>query len=135
MRLSRKGEYACLAMLELARHYGEGPVRTADICKRYRIPQKYLEQIMIILRHGGYVRSLRGLQGGHRLAKPPARISVADIVRLMDGPLAPVESVSRYFYEHTPVEKSRALLNLFRDIRNYIAAKMENTTFADLIQD
>ncbi|GAK55873.1 transcriptional regulator, BadM/Rrf2 family [Candidatus Vecturithrix granuli] len=134
MKLSRKGEYACLAMLDLAEHYGEGYVKTADICQRKGIPKSYLEQILLILQRSRYVRSARGMDGGHQLTKPPSDISVAEIVRLIDGPLAPVDSASEYFYEPTPIEKSPGFLKLFKEIRNYISSKLEQTTFADLLE-
>ena len=134
MRLSRKGEYACLAMLDLAEHYGEGYVKTADICQRKGIPKSYLEQILLILQRGRYVRSARGVEGGHQLTKSPSDINVAEIVRLIDGPLAPVDSASEYFYESTPIEQSPGFLNLFKEIRNYISAKLEQTSFADLLE-
>ena len=133
MKLSRKGEYACLALLDLAEHYGEGFIKTADICERKEIPKSYLEQILQLLRHSRYIRSARGKEGGHQLAKPPSEISVAEIVRLIDGALAPVESVSENFYSHTPIEKSAGFVALFRDIRDYISRKLEQTTFADLV--
>lgn len=134
MKLSRKGEYACLAMLDLAEHYGKGYVKTADICQRKGIPKSYLEQILLILQRSRYVRSARGMEGGHQLTKPPSDINVAEIVRLIDGPLAPVDSASKYFYESTPIEKSPGFLNLFKEIRNYISTKLEQTSFADLLE-
>ena len=133
MKLSRKGEYACLAILDLAEHYGEGYIRTADICERKEIPKSYLEQILLLLRRSRYIRSARGAEGGHQLAKPPSEISVADIVRLIDGPLAPVDSASTYFYNPTPIEKNVGFVRLFKEIRDYISDKLEQTTFADLL--
>ena len=134
MRLSRKGEYACLAMLDLAEQYGKGNIRTADICERKGIPKSYLEQILLTLRRNRYVRSARGSDGGHQLAKAPSEISIAEIVRLIDGPLAPVESVSEYFYNPGPIEKSDRFIALFKDIRDYISQKLEHSTFADLLE-
>lgn len=87
-----------------------------------------------MLKTSGYLRSKRGAEGGYKLAKPPDKISVAEIVRLMDGALAPVESVSKYFYEPTPISKNRQLIAVFRDIRDYVSNKLEKTTFADLIR-
>ena len=133
MKLSRKGEYACLAILDLAEHYGEGYVKTADICKRKEIPKSYLEQILLILRRSRYIRSARGMEGGHMLVKPPSAINVAEIVRLIDGPLAPVESASEYYYDHTPIEKSSNFLKLLKEIRDYVSHKLEQTTFEDLL--
>ena len=134
MKLSRKGEYACLAILDLAEHYGEGYIKTSDICERKAIPKSYLEQILLLLHRARYIRSARGMEGGHQLVKPPSEINVAEIVRLIDGALAPVESASEYFYEHTPIEKSAGLVHLFKEIRDYIADKLEHTTFADLVK-
>jgi DNA-binding IscR family transcriptional regulator len=76
---------------------------------------------------------MRGLKGGYMLSKPPGDISVAEILRLIDGPLAPVGSVSKYFYESTPIESNKELMNLFREVRKCIVNKLERTTFADLI--
>ncbi|MBU0615970.1 MAG: Rrf2 family transcriptional regulator [Nanoarchaeota archaeon] len=133
MKLSRKSEYACLALIDLSEHYDEGLVKIDDISKRKDIPKKYLEQILLILKGAGYLRSHRGAEGGYRLAKKPSEVTLAEIIRLIDGALAPVESVSKYFYEHTPIEKSKKLILLFRDIRDYIANKLEKTTFADIL--
>lgn len=133
MRLSKKSEYACLALLDLAERYHEGLTKSEEIAVRKDIPQKYLEQIMLQLKGAGYVRSVRGPAGGFRLAKPPEAISLAEIIRLIDGPLAPIDSVSRYFYEPTPLEKSPKMLGLFRDIRDFISDRLEQTRFSDLI--
>jgi len=133
MRLSRKSEYACLAMIDLAEHYKAGLVTIVDLARRKAVPKKYLEQILLILKRAGYVRSTRGPGGGYQLAKPPRRISMAEIVRLMDGPLAPVDSVSKYYYEHTPLEASKKLIAVFKDIRDYAAKKLEHTYLSDFI--
>ena len=131
MKLSTKSEYACLALIDLAEDYLMDRLCTiADIAERKEIPKKYLEQILIILKRGGYVRSYKGSQGGYKLAK---KINVAEIIRLMDGALAPVESVSKYFYEKTPIEKSEKLIDVFKQIRDYVSHTLENVTFADLI--
>jgi len=134
MRLSTKSEYACLALVDLSKHYNKGLIKIEDIAKRQHIPKKYLEQILLLLKTSGYLKSKRGAEGGYMLAKAPGKITLAEIVRLMDGALAPVESVSKYFYEKTPIEKNKQLINVFKDIRDYIARKMEKTTFADLIK-
>ena len=133
MKLSTKSEYACLALIDLSEHHGKGLVKIEEIAERKKIPKKYLEQILLALKRAGYLRSRRGAEGGYKLAKAPDKISVAEIVRLMDGALAPVESVSKYFYEHTPIEQNKKLIALFKEIRDYIANKMEKTTFKDII--
>jgi Rrf2 family protein len=134
MRLSTKSEYACLALIVLTEDYNKNRLCTiSEIAQRKDIPKKYLEQILLILKRAGYVKSYKGADGGYRLAKKPQQISVADIVRLMDGALAPVESVSKYFYEHTPIERSKKLLAVFRQIRDYISDTLEGVTFDKLI--
>ena len=133
MRLSRKSEYACLAMVDLAQHHRAEPVNMTNLAKRNAIPKKYLEQILLALKRAGYVRSSRGPGGGYKLAKPPRRISLAEIIRLMDGPLAPVVSVSKYFYEHTPVEADKRLTRIFKDIRDYAARKLEHSYLSDFL--
>lgn len=134
MRLSSKSEYACLAIIELAQNYNSGWITIEGISKRQNIPKKYLENILLLLNRAGYLMSRRGVHGGYKLAKAPGSITIAEIVRLMDGALAPVHSVSKYFYEHTPIERNKNLHELLSQIRDYIANKLENTTFKDLIK-
>lgn len=134
MKLSRKSEYACLALIDLSEHYDSGVVKILDISVRKTIPKKYLEQILLLLKGAGYVKSIKGAGGGYKLAKPPGKISLAEIIRLIDGPLAPVESVSHYFFEHTPIEQNEKLIHLFKEIRDYISTKLENTFFDELIK-
>ncbi|MGI6562735.1 MAG: RrF2 family transcriptional regulator [Clostridia bacterium] len=133
MRLSRKSEYALLALVEMAKLDEQDTIRIVDICERCSIPKKYLEQILLQLKGTGYVKSVRGSQGGYRLAKNPEDITVAEIIRLIDGPLAPVGSASIYFYEKTPIEQNEKLLEIMKDIRSYAARRLENTTLKDLV--
>lgn len=133
MKLTTKSEYACLALLDLSERYSSGLVKTEDIAKRRRIPRKYLEQILSQLSKAGYVNSKRGIDGGYELSKKPEKVSVAEIIRLMDGPLAPVGSVSKYYYHTTPLEQSKTFMFVMQDIRDYTSRKLENTTFADII--
>jgi Rrf2 family cysteine metabolism transcriptional repressor len=132
MRLSTRSEYACLALIDLTENYNRGLIKIKDICLRKDIPQKYLEQILLILKRNGFLRSKRGIDGGYRLATPPDKISIAQIIRLMDGPIAPVDSVSRYFFDHSPIEISKELQKLFKEIRDMVSGKLENTTFDNL---
>jgi Rrf2 family transcriptional regulator, cysteine metabolism repressor len=134
MKLTKKSEYACLALIDLSLNYEKDYVKIGDISERWSIPKKFLEQILMTLKTAGYLKSRKGSDGGYKLTKAPSKISLAEIVRLLDGPLAPVESASKYFYENTPVEKHKKLLSVFIDIRNYVSTKMEKTSFADLIK-
>lgn len=132
--MSTRSEYACLALIDIAENQKGGHVKIEGMSKRKNIPRKYLEQILLILNRGGYLQSKRGAEGGYKLAKAPKQISLAEIIRLMDGALAPVGSVSTYFYEKTPIEQNKRLVKVFKEIRDYISNKMEKTTFAELIR-
>lgn len=94
MRLSTKGEYASRAMLELSLNYKERPLHIREISAAQDIPARFLEQILLLLKRAGYLRSKKGPNGGYYLAKPPSEINVAEVIRVMDGPLAPIDCVS-----------------------------------------
>ncbi|MDD4599786.1 HTH-type transcriptional regulator CymR [bioreactor metagenome] len=91
MKLSTKGRYGVAAMYDLAIHYGQGPISLKSVAQRQDISEHYLEQLMGILRKAGYIKSIRGAQGGYSLTKEPSLISVGDIIRVMEGPIAPVD--------------------------------------------
>jgi len=133
MKLTCRCEYALLALVYLARCEADKYVSVQTIAAAQGIPPKFLEQILLTLRLAKYLRSSKGKRGGFRLAKSPDKISLAEVVRLFDGALAPTESVSKYFYESTPIEREKELISVFRQMRDYIAEKMENTTVADVI--
>src|ERR1700722_15753407 len=99
MKLSVRGEYALRALLVLGQNYGEGVLRIQTISDQQKIPKKFLEQILNDLKTLGVVESRRGAGGGYRLAQPPAKITLAVVIRHMTGALAPVGCVSGYFYE------------------------------------
>jgi len=132
VRLTTKSEYTLLALIYMARQ-STNYVKIEQICSAYDIPKKYLEFLLSILRQNRYIKTRRGSQGGYQLARPPETITVAEILRLMDGALAPTESVSTYFYAETPVSREPRLLDVFKEIRNFIAQRLENLTLADLI--
>ncbi len=133
MRLSTKGEYASRAMLELARNYDQRPLHIRDISKLQSIPQRFLEQILLQLKRAGYLRSRKGPDGGYYLSKPPGEITVAEVIRVMDGPLAPIDCVSVTAHEICPHEKSCSLMWLWKDVRDAVAEILEKTTLADLV--
>src|SRR4030042_5989418 len=87
MKISTKIRYGARAMLELASHYGEGPLELHEIAKKENISLKYLEQVIIPLRTGGVVTSVRGSKGGYSLARPPSEICLNDLVEILEGPL------------------------------------------------
>lgn len=132
MKLTSRSEYALLALVHLSRGTPGEFVRVETIATAQDIPQRFLEQILLELKRAKYVRSSRGRHGGYCLARKPDRITLAEVIRLLDGALAPTESVSKYFYEHTPIERERKLVRLFKEIRDVISDKLEGTTLAEV---
>ncbi|HRE48975.1 MAG TPA: Rrf2 family transcriptional regulator [Aggregatilineales bacterium] len=134
MKLTTRSEYALLALIYLARKAPESDAFTPVdvIATAQNIPPKFLEQILLTLKRGHFLTSQKGQRGGYRLAKSPTEITLAEIVRLLDGPLAPTESVSKYFYRATPVEKEENLLKVLAHIRDVILDIMEKTTLAEI---
>jgi Rrf2 family transcriptional regulator, cysteine metabolism repressor len=132
MKLTSRSEYALLALLYLARQKSETLVSVETIARAQGIPPKYLEQILLMLKRAHYLKSSKGQHGGYCLGKPAEKITLAEVIRLFDGALAPTESVSKYFYEPTPIEKEKKLITLFRGIRDYVSRKLEGTTVADM---
>jgi Rrf2 family cysteine metabolism transcriptional repressor len=134
MRLSTRGEYASRAMLELSLHHKEKLLHIREISAAQDIPERFLEQILLMLKRVGYLRSKKGPNGGYYLAKPPAEISVAEVIRVMDGPLAPIDCVSVIAHEVCPREDYCGLKWLWKDVRDHVANLLENTTFGDLAE-
>ena len=134
MRLSTKGEYASRAMLELSRRYREGAIHSREISKAQEIPPHFLQQILLLLKRAGYLKSRKGRMGGYILAKPPDEINVAEVIRVMDGPLAPIDCVSVMAHETCPMEGTCGLRWLWKDVRDAVAEILEKTTFADLVE-
>jgi len=133
MRLTTKSEYSLLALIYIARHGKRGFVKIEDICKEYGISKKYLEHLFMILRQNRYLRTRRGAGGGYALAMPPSKVSVAQIIRLMDGALAPTESVSMYFFSETPLMREKKIMAVFKDIRDYASRRLERLKLSHLI--
>ena len=138
MRLSKRGEYGLRAMINLADCTNSDKpypiIQIKDISKRENIPTKYLEQILLALKNAGLLQSKMGFGGGYYLAKPPSEISLGFIVRVLDGPLAPIRCVSQMAYEpcDCPDEQTCGLRMVMGDVRNAIAGILDNTTLADV---
>jgi len=131
MQLSRKCEYAFLALIELAKDKQLKSIQ--QIAEAWDIPKKFLEQIMTILKNAGLIQSVKGAHGGYRLKKNPEEITIAQIIRLIDGPIAPVRCVSKYFYEPTPIERHEGFYLLMIETRDMILDKLEKTTIKDVL--
>lgn len=134
MRLSKKGEYGMRAMMRLAEFYQpEDPAavtQIGELAEAENIPIKYLEQILLTLKNAGLLNSKKGKSGGYYLAKPPAEINLGQIVRVLDGPLAPIRCVSQMAYEpcDCPDERTCGLRMIMLDVRNQIAEVLEGAT-------
>ena len=137
MKLSKRGEYGLRALQDLAAHHSEGAISNKNLAERNNIPPRFLEQIMLTLKHGRVVRSQKGPQGGYYLARPPEEIDLAEVVRLLDGPLAPVSCVSEIAYEPCgcPDMDTCGLRRVMQEVRDVVAEIMESTTLADLIAE
>lgn len=136
MKLSLRGEYALRALLVLGLNYGDDVVRIQTISDQQNIPKKFLEQILNDLKSIGAVSSRRGAVGGYRLARPPQNISLASVVRHIEGALAPVSCVSDRFYERCtcPDEARCPIRSIMKGVREAVVDIMEKTTVADLCE-
>ena len=138
MRLSKKGEYAVRALIEIGFESGLRPnslIQISTVAQRTNIPEKFLEQILLALRNGGVLKSKRGVEGGYALAKPPADITLGEVVRLLDGPLAPIACVSATAYEpcSCPDEESCGLRIAMKQVRDAICNILDNYKLDRLI--
>jgi Rrf2 family protein len=134
MKLSLRGEYALRALLVLGLHYSDSVVRIQAISEAQNIPKRFLEQILNDLKSAGIVQSRRGVAGGYRLARPPEEITLAAVVRHIEGALAPVSCVSERFYEKCscPDESRCAIRSVMKDIREAVVKIAERVTIAEL---
>jgi len=131
VRVSAKVDYALRAMLELAAA-PPGPVKGERLASAQAIPPKFLENILIELRHGGLVASQRGAEGGYRLARPADEITVADVIRAVEGPIATVRGARPE--EATYAGAASALGDLWIELRTAMRGVLEQTTLADVVE-
>jgi Rrf2 family cysteine metabolism transcriptional repressor len=136
MKFSKKSEYGLRALLELTRAYGSTTLQRHDIAVRQHIPIEFLEQILLALKRAGLLSSKRGAKGGYSLIKRPEEISLGHVIRILDGPLAPIGCVSKTAYQkcsdcpyakrtHCPVQQ------VMGSVRDAIADILDNYTLAD----
>ncbi len=136
--LSQKCKYALQALLVLAREKGDGLLLVSDIAERENLPKKFLEAILLELNRNGLVRSRRGRGGGYALAKPADLITFGQVVRIMDGPLAPLSCVSVNYYrrcDDCKDEQSCAIRKVMRRVRDAIAMELDGTSLAMALAD
>jgi Rrf2 family protein len=135
MKISQKGLYALQAMMMLARHHNQGAIKIRDIAYEENLPEKFLELILLEMKNARMVESVRGAKGGYALRRAPSEIHLSEIIRLIDGPLAPFGDAEQL---RTLIDKDqahRALYQVFLDVRDAAAHILENTTLADIVKD
>ena len=133
MRISSKGEYGLRALFDLAQHYGEGPVQSRDIHLRQGIDENYLNQILISLRKSGLIESIRGPQGGHRLARQPAQITVLEALLALEGPLMPPDAGRDSQAPAEPLDRE-LLRDVWDTLRDAMERHLRDITLDDLCQ-
>lgn len=135
MKLSTRAEYGLRAMFELACKYGQGPVPLRVIAEEQGISENYLEQLIATLRKAGLVESIRGSRGGYLLADPPENVTVGDVVRVVEGPIAPMDCVS----EGSQVDCGRAgccaSRVIWKKVRDSISEVLDGFTLADMVNE
>ncbi len=131
MRISTRGEYGVRAMLDLALHYEDGTIPLRAVAGRQRISESYLEQLFGILRKAELVTSVRGAQGGYQLARPPGEITVGDVMRVVEGPIAPAECVGEGGTDCRQASHCVTRL-LWAKLRDSMLGVLDSTTLADL---
>jgi Rrf2 family protein len=134
MKLSKKTDYALRALIYLSLRYEKGSVQIKEISAREKLPTKFLENILLSLRKAGVLRSKLGLKGGYSLARPPEQITLGEVIRILDGTIAPMGCVSHVEYESCPAEAGCAVKSVMQDVRNAVARILDDTTLADLTE-
>lgn len=137
MRLSARGEYGVRAMIHLALNYNEGPVPLSKVASSEEISHQFLEQIFVLLRRGGLIKSVRGVKGGYMLALPPHEVCVGDIIRVLEGPIAPVDCVSEDGGDGGACRCDRTddclARHVWERLRDHINEMLDNTTLQDML--
>jgi Rrf2 family protein len=134
MKISTKGEYGIRALIELSQRHGEGYVQSTVIAEARDIPENYLYQLLITLRKAGLIRSRRGPQGGHMLARSPERISLFEAVTALEGPIEPVTCVQEDVTNDCPFGSWCAVRGVWQRITDAMQEILEDTSFAELAQ-
>lgn len=134
MKISQKGLYALEALMTLAQRHEEGAIKIRDIAGESDLPEKFLELILLELKNARIVDSVRGARGGYQLRRDPAEIPLSDVIRLIDGPLAPLGDAELLRGKIAEDADHRALYEVFLEVRDAAAKILENTTVADLVE-
>ena len=134
MRISTRGDYGIRAMLELAQRYGEGYLQSSEIAAAGAVPERYLCQLLILLRKAGLIKSRRGPGGGHALARPPDQISLADAVTALEGPWVPVSCVQENMVNDCPCGDDCPVRDVWLRVTQVTRRILEQTNFDRLAE-
>ncbi|MCK4258532.1 MAG: Rrf2 family transcriptional regulator [Halanaerobiales bacterium] len=134
MKLSTKGRYGVRAMFDLAIRYGTGPVSIRSIAERQGLSEHYLEQLIAVLRKAGLVKSVRGAYGGYFLTKEPKDITVGDVIRVLEGPIAPTECVSDDEENHCANSEDCVTRFIWEKLKDKIDQVLDEISLDDLCQ-
>ncbi len=132
MRITYRGDYALKTILDLAVYYRNSPVTIHELAKRADIPIKFLEQILLDLKRGGFVESRRGKVGGYLLAKEPAKIKLGEVIRFVDGPIEPIACTEKKYSGCNDLYKC-VLRKIWQEVGKASSDIVDNITFADLV--
>ena len=132
MKITKKGEYAMRALMDLALNYKKGLRQIQDIVREEDIPEKFLEQILLILKNAGFIQSKRGVRGGYFLSRRPDEISLGEVIRLIDGPLAPLGCIGKSAEVNCPKEIMCGIRSVMVDVSNATAEILDRVTLADV---
>ena len=133
MKITYRGDYALKTILDLALHHGE-LVHIENIAERQDIPIKFLEQILLTLKNGGFVRSKRGPGGGYTLTRPPTEITVGEVIRFIEGPIEPIACVEEG-YDGCDFPDRCAFRDLFAQVSSAVSRIIDRVTFEDMKQN
>lgn len=132
MKFSSRSEYGTRAVLDLALHYGERPIQSAEIAARQGIPENYLNQLLVTLRKAGFVKSLRGPQGGHLLARPPDKINLGEVIPVLDGSTAPMSCADMDMAIECEIDSLCVLRDVWCKVKEAIDEVLNSTSLDDL---
>ena len=134
MKVSKRGEYGMRALCHLAGTYGEQMVHIREVAVAEDIPGKFLEGILLELKRAGFVVSKRGNEGGYALSRPAAQILLGDVIRVLDGPLAPLASAAELRALMSRNPRQVGFYAVLMDVRNAVSAILDRTTLADVLR-
>lgn len=133
MKVSKRGQYGMRALCHLAETHGSGVVQIREIARRESIPAKFLEGILLELKHAGIVRSRRGIDGGYELAREPKEVMLGQVMRVLDGPLAPLGSAAELKELMKSDPRQAGFYSVLMDVRDAAATILDRTSLADVV--